>query len=111
MSKIKYLEAKRDYNKLREQVSEKTREIHNLLEKGEITEEEWAIKTTDIEFEMGLDDALQRLIEAERRFINAGRKLLENDLPEIAKEIEKIWDCKFSTIREKVVNILLKFNP
>jgi hypothetical protein len=42
-----------------------------------------------------------------------GRKLLEQNLTEEQKrEIAIIWEyCKFSSIKEKVIDLLLRFEP
>jgi hypothetical protein len=86
--------------------------LDELMENGVITVDEWAEKTTDIEFDMGLDEALQRLIKAEDKLIDAGRRLLETRITgEEAEKIGEVWDCRFVTIREKVVDVLLRWDP
>lgn len=111
-AKEEYLEAKAAYEAVRERASKVNRRLDSLLEEGLITVDEWAEKTTDVEFQLGWDEAFHRLIEAERRLVDAGRRLMEKRLTaEEAEKIKAVWDCKFASIREKVVGVLLKWDP
>jgi predicted nucleic acid-binding Zn-ribbon protein len=112
-SKKEYLEKKLRYELLLKKASKINRVYDEKLERGEITVDEWAEKTTDTEFEIGLDEALEELRRAEDRLIDLGRKVLEQNLTEEQKrEIAIVWEyCKFSPIREKVIDVLLRFEP
>jgi methionyl-tRNA formyltransferase len=100
-------------NKLKTLNSEINRIYDEKLDKGEISVDEWAEKTTDTEFEIGLDDTLEELRKAEDRLIDLGRKVLEQNLTEEQKrKVAVIWEyCKFSPIREKVIDALLRLQP
>ena len=111
-AKEEYLEAKAAYEAVREKASRANRRLDSLLESGVITVDEWAEKTTDVEFQLGWDEAFQRLVEAEKRLVEAGRRLIERRLTaEEAEKVKAVWDCKFASIREKVVDLLLKWDP
>lgn len=111
-AKAAYIMAKAAYEDAKEKASKANRRLDELLDAGLITVDEWAERTTENDFKMGVDDALQRLIEAEDRLIEAGRRLLEERLTaEEAAKISEVWSCKFASIREKVVDVLLKWNP
>jgi hypothetical protein len=67
------------------------------------TVNEWAEKTTDIEFDMGLVEAKERLIKAEDKLINAGRRLSETRITsEEVEKIREVWDCRSVTIRKRL---------
>jgi len=108
-----YFEKKLRYELLRKKASEINRIYDEKLDKGEISVDEWAEKTTDTEFEIGLDDTLEELRKAEDRLIDLGRKVLEQNLTEEQKrKVAVIWEyCKFSPIREKVIDALLRLQP
>jgi hypothetical protein len=111
-AKTDYVSAKAAYEAVKERASKANKRLDELLEGGVITVDEWAEKTTDIEFDMGLDEAMQRLIKAEDKLIDAGRRLLETRITgEEAEKIREVWDCRFVTIREKVVDVLLRWDP
>jgi DNA polymerase III delta prime subunit len=111
-AKMEYISAKAAYEAIRERASKMNGLLDELLEEGAMTVDEWAEKTVDIDFNLGLSAALQRLIRAEDKLIDAGRRLLETRITsEEAEKIREVWDCKFATIREKVVNVLLRWDP
>jgi hypothetical protein len=106
-----YVIIKALYTVLRREVSERNRYWDELLEKGSISVEEWAEKTTDIEFDMGLDEVMEKLREAENRLLQAGKQLLETRISEEDRErIQAVWNCGYP-FREKVVDTLLKWDP
>jgi len=110
-AKTDYVSAKAAYEAVKETASKANKRLDELLENGVITVDEWAEKTTDIESDMGLDATLQRLIEAEDKLIDAGRRLETRISREEAENIKEVWDCRFVTVREKVVNVLLRWDP
>ena len=111
-AKTDYVSAKAAYEAVKERASKANKRLDELLEGGVMTVDEWAEKTTDIEFDMGLDEAMERLIRAEDKLIDAGRRLLETRITgEEAEKIREVWDCRFVTIREKVVDVLLRWDP
>lgn len=111
-AKRNYLEAKAAFESVRERASNVNRRLDDLLEAGLITVDEWAERTTDVEFQLGWDEAFQRLVEAEEALVEAGKRLLEKRLAaEEAERIKAVWECKFASIREKVVDVLLKWDP
>lgn len=108
-AKKEYLKTKTEYDELYAKLVEANKPIHNALEQGKISVDEWAWKTTDNEFELGFVDAQERLIKAGSRLIAAGRAYLEEKLTEEQKEnIKVVWDCKFHSVREKLINLLLR---
>jgi hypothetical protein len=111
-AKTDYVSAKAAYEAVKERASKANKRLDELLEGGVITVDEWAEKTTDIEFDMGLDEAMRKLIKAEDKLIDAGRRLLETRITgEEAEKIREVWNCRFVTVREKVVDVLLRWDP
>jgi hypothetical protein len=111
-AKVEYASAKAAYEAIKEKVSKANERFDELLEDGAITVDEWAEKTTDIEFDLGLDTALQRLIKAEDKLIDVGRRLMEKRVTdEEAEKIKEVWDCRLISIRDKVVDVLLRWDP
>jgi len=109
-AKKDYVSAKAAYEAVKERASRANRRLDELLEKGVITVDELAEKTTDIEFDMGLYEAMRKLVKAEDKLIDAGRRLLEARITgEEAERIREVWDCRFAAIREKVVDVLLRW--
>lgn len=112
----KFLEAKRNYLKLKaeydktfERVKEANREVNNLLEQGKISDVEWSERSVDNEFKLGLDDIHRRLFDAEKELIEAGKTLLEGRMTkEQAEQAKDVWKCKLFSIREKVIDVLLR---
>jgi hypothetical protein len=61
-----------------------------------------------------LDEASEELRKAEKRLIDLGRKILEQNLTvEQKRKVAIVWEyCyKYVTIREKVIDVLLRFEP
>jgi len=111
-AKKRYLAARLSYETVKERASKANRHLDELLETGAITVDEWAERTTDVDFALGLDEALQRLIEAEDKLVDAGKRLMEARITsEEAEKIREVWDCKFAPIRERVVDALLRWGP
>jgi hypothetical protein len=111
-AKTDYVSAKAAYEAVKERASKANKRLDELLEGGVITVDEWAEKTTDIEFDMGPDEAMRKLIKAEDKLIDAGRRLLETRITgEEAEKIREVWNCRFVTVREKVVDVLLRWDP
>ena len=110
-ARVTYLGAKQRYDDCYCKVLEANKEWNNLSERGLISDEEWAEKTTDTELNMGLDVLRRNLCKAEEKLIQAGRKALEAKMSkEQSKEISKVWSCKFVSVREAVVDVLLKWD-
>ena len=104
-----YLKAKEEYERIREKARKATEPLDQLVLADKISVDEWAEKTVEIEFKLGLDDAHKRLIDAKDRLIEAGRKYIESQITkEQAEEIKEIWDCPLITIRDKIVDALLR---
>jgi hypothetical protein len=113
-AKKEYLEKKLWYEVLRKKVAEANKVYDEKLERGEISVDEWAEKTTDTDFKVGLDEASEELRKAEKRLIDLGRKILEQNLTvEQKRKVAIVWEyCyKYVTIREKVIDVLLRFEP
>ncbi|MEM1798660.1 MAG: hypothetical protein QXX87_05505 [Candidatus Jordarchaeales archaeon] len=111
-AKAAYIVAKAAYEDAREKASKANRRLDELLDAGLITADEWAERTAENDCEMGVVEALQKLIEAENRLIEVGRRLLEERLTgEEAAEISEVWNCKLASVRKKVVDVLLRWDP
>jgi ribosomal protein S13 len=111
-AKMQYVSAKAAYEAIKERVLKENERLNELLESGVIKVDEWAEKTMEVEFNLGLDAALRSLIEAEDKLIDTGRRLMEMRITsEEAEKIRQVWECRFTTIREKVVNVLLRWDP
>ncbi len=111
--KAEYQRLKAEYKELLQKVIKANEKWEKLLEEGKITEEEWAEKTTETEFNMGLDDLTRKLWAVEDLLITLGREIIFNymSLPtEKKQELETVFNCKFTTIKEKVADILLKLD-
>jgi len=107
-----YLAIKLMYEEACKRAREENRKWDELAEQGKITDEEWAEKTVDVDEKHGVLDLLTRLNEAEDCLIKVGSRLFERCLSEEQrKELKKVWDCKYATIREKVVDLLLRWFP
>jgi len=104
-----YLRAREEYLRIRDRVREATEPLDQLVLAEKISVDEWAEKTVEIEFKLGLDDAHIRLMEAERKFIEAGRRYIESQITrEQAELIKDIWNCPLITIKDKIVDALLR---
>jgi hypothetical protein len=111
-AKREYIKAKLLYEAKLKEVKEANKPLHQLLEQGKITEEEWAELTTENDFKLGLDRASQELIEAENKLIKIGKQVLEKHItPEQAEQIKQVWNCKFAHIRQEIIDVLLKYQP
>jgi L-lysine 2,3-aminomutase len=111
-AKREYIKAKLIYEAKLKEVKEANKPIHQLLEQGKITEEEWAELTTENDFKLGLYKAMQELIEAEDKLIKIGKQVLEKHItPEQAEQIKQVWDCKFAHIKQKIIDVLLRIQP
>jgi len=104
----RYIKIKRKHEEILKKVVEANERWNKLLEEKRISEEEWAKRCVDTEFELGLDEAERELAEAEKRLLNAGKKLFEKEVPLPLPEI--LWNCKFPTIRRQVLDILVQLN-
>jgi L-lysine 2,3-aminomutase len=119
MSQVEFENAKREYIKAKllyeaklKEVEEANKLIHQLLEQGKITEEEWEELTTENYFKLGVYKALQERIEAEDKLIKIGKQVLEKHLtPEQAEQIKEVWNCKFAHIRQGIIDVLLRYQP
>jgi L-lysine 2,3-aminomutase len=111
-AKREYIRAKLLYEAKLKEVEEANKPLHQLLEQGKITEEEWAELTTENDFKLGLDKATQELIEAENKLIKIGKQVLEKHItPEQAERIKEVWNCKFTHIRQELIDVLLRYQP
>lgn len=107
--KLEYLKVKAEYDAVFKKVLEANKSINDAFENGQLSADEWAWKTTDNEFRFGLDIVQEKLVKAENKLIAVGRAYLEQKLTsEQLEAIKVIWECKFPTIREKLVNLLLR---
>jgi len=92
-----YLKVKEEYERIRERARKATNPLDQL------------VLADEIEFKLGLDDALKKLIDAKDRLIQAGRKYIETQITrEQAEKIRDIWDCRYITIRDRIVDALLR---
>ena len=104
-----YLKVKEEYEIIRERARKATKPLDQLVLADRISVDEWAEKTVEIEFKLGLDDALKSLIDAKDRLIKAGRRYIETQITrEEAEKIKEIWDCPLISIRDKIVDALLR---
>ena len=104
-----YLKAREEYERIRERARRATNPLDQLVLAEKISVDEWAEKTVEIEFKLGLDDALKSLIDAKDRLIKAGRRYIETQITkEEAEKIKEIWDCPLISIRDKIVDALLR---
>jgi len=65
-------------------------------------------RTVDNEFKLGLDNVQSELYNAEKELLEAGKLLLKEKEPEKFKEIKNVFNCKFISIRKRVIDVLLK---
>jgi len=125
-AKRKYIVTKVLYEFIFKEVCRRNRVWHEKLERGEITEGEWAEKTTDEEFKpvtvrlslnlkftISLDDARRRLRECEEELLDTGAKLLICiSSKEEAETVKYVFEegRKHCSVRDKIIDLLLRWN-
>jgi len=63
------------------------------------------------EEEIGTWEAFQKLQEAEEKLIEIAKPLLISKAnPEQIKDIEKVFNCKWVSIREQVLDLILRWD-
>lgn len=110
--KEEYIRARVLYESLRKLASNLHKPINDDLDSGRISEKEWAERTSEIDFDIGVDLAYDRLVVAENRLIECGRKLLETIMThEESEKLKRLWECKYPSVRSKVVDLLIRWEP
>jgi len=116
---VKHLErAKADYFKakvvmdlMRERVAEVNKPLHDAVEKGLISTDEWATKTTDNEYDMGYDKVLDHFYDARRQLLAVAKEMMEKRAtPSQWQQIKTVFETHFIKVQDELVDLTLKWS-
>lgn len=111
VAKKNYLLAKVACDLVKERLDRANAPIHKAYEEGKITEDRWAKIVTDNEFNLGYDRVRDYLRKAGDSLIEVAKEGLKlQSKPEQWAKLEPVFTCKFERIREKVLDLSLRWS-
>lgn len=101
------LKAKKEW--LQQQTDLLNAPLYDMVDAGQISEDEWATKVTNNEFKTGLNAAKTELYKAENNLVAIAKTVVQKHAtPEQWAEMQIVWDSKRLSVREKVVELVLQ---
>lgn len=110
-AQTEYLTAKAKKDFLQQQTDILNLPLYEMVDAGKISDEEWATKVTDNEYKTGLSQARDKLFDAENKLMTAAKAVVyKKATPKQWAEMKAVWECNWSSIREKVITLSLQLS-
>lgn len=104
-----YITAKAKKEWLQQQTDILNAPLYEMVDAGQISDEEWATKVTNNEFKTGLNAAKDQLYSAENKLIEVAKAIVHKvATPAQWAEMQIVWECKRASVRDKVIQLSLQ---
>jgi len=109
---MNYAKAKALYDTIKARADAEKSPIHKASTRNEITSEEWASQTTDIEYKLGYWKAFDVLIEVEKSLVTWAKETMQTRRPQDYSRVRDAFEKPIynKELRQKLIDICFRLD-